>query len=121
MPYRQRYRIKLLVVSSFVTVMVILFMSPEAHTQSAQKLKSQDDIIREQMIDISKQLNVTCTECHKVENFKDSSKANFRTAKDHIRIVELLRSNGFDGKSNPVATCYMCHRGELSPAYREGM
>jgi hypothetical protein len=106
---------------SIISALAILTLGPRAYTQSAQKLKTQEEIVREEMIDISKQLNVTCTECHKVDNFKDSSKATFKAAREHMKIVQVLKNNGFDGKQGPLATCYMCHRGELRPAYREGL
>jgi nitrate/TMAO reductase-like tetraheme cytochrome c subunit len=112
---------KLFFIFSVFTVMAIMVLGPESHSQSAVKIKSQDEITRSEMTEMSRQLGVTCTECHKVENFKDSSKVNFHKAKEHMRIVELLKGGGFDGKSGPQATCYMCHRGELRPAFKEGM
>lgn len=114
-------QIKVFVILALFLGLAVLTLGPRGHTQSAQKIKSQDEIVREQMVEISRHLNVTCTECHKVENFKDSSKASFKVAKEHIQIVELLKSNGFDGKQGPLATCFMCHQGALKPAYKEGM
>jgi hypothetical protein len=32
---------------------------------------------------------------------------------------QLLIDNGFDGKRGPKADCYMCHRGDLKPKYKE--
>lgn len=99
----------------------IFVYSLQASTQSAQKIKEHDEVIREQMIEMSRHLSVTCIECHKAENFTDGSKANFQIAKKHMKLVEALKANGFDGKDGPLATCYTCHRGELKPPYKEGM
>src|SRR4051812_271711 len=110
---------KLTVILALFPAFLILSFGPRGYSQSAQKLKSQEEIVRDEMIDISRQLNVTCTECHKVDNFKDGSKATFKVAKEHIKIVEVLKNSGFDGKQGPLATCYMCHRGEVRPAFKE--
>ena len=112
---------KLAAFFSIISALAILTLGPSGYSQSAQKLKSEEEIVREEMIEISKQLNVTCTECHKVDKFKDSSKPTFKTAREHLKIVQVLKQSGFDGKQGPLATCYMCHRGELRPAYREGI
>ena len=112
---------KLFVVFFSFALVGFLFFAPKGHSQSAAKIKSHDEIIREQMIEISRQLSVTCTECHRVDNFKDNKKPSFQTAKEHMEIVLLLRAKGFDGKSGPLATCYMCHRGALKPAYTESI
>jgi hypothetical protein len=110
---------KLTVILAATAALFIMTLGPRGYTQSAQKIKSQEEIVREEMIDISRQLNVTCTECHKVDNFKDSSKGTFKVAKEHMKIVEVLRNSSFNGKQGPLATCYMCHRGELRPQYKE--
>jgi hypothetical protein len=121
MSSERKARFKLFIVFAFFTGLIILTVGPRGYTQSAQKIKSEDEIVREEMIEISKQLNVTCTECHKPDNFRDNNKPNYHIAKEHMKIVELLKANGFDGKQGPKATCYMCHRGELRPAYKENM
>jgi hypothetical protein len=73
------------------------------------------------MIVISRQLGVTCTECHNLQNFASDEKKSFKVAKDHMRIVETLHSSGFDGKKGPEASCYMCHKGQLRPDYKENL
>ena len=112
---------KLLVTVFSFSFLLLLFFAPEGRSQSAAKIKSHDEVVREEMIEMSRQLSVTCTECHRVDNFKDNAKLNFKIAKEHLEIVELLKSKGFDGKAGPMATCYMCHRGALKPAYKENM
>lgn len=86
-----------------------------------QKIKATEDQIHEEMISISRQLGVTCVTCHNTANFRDGSKAEFKVALDHIQIVKLLRDNGFSGKlgQGPKADCFMCHRGVLTPDYKE--
>jgi hypothetical protein len=74
--------------------------------------------IRENMVNISRQLGVTCNYCHDVKNFRNSSLKTWKTAKDHIRIVDLLNSKGFT--KGPRVDCYLCHRGQAVPDYREG-
>ena len=112
---------KLFAIIIFFSLLGALFFSPEGRTQSAAKIKSHDERIREEMVVISRQLSVTCTECHRVDNFKDDKKASFQKAKEHMEIVQLLKSKGFDGKQGPLASCFMCHQGALKPAYKENL
>lgn len=98
---------------------IMLIMSPKGYSESASKLKTNEEKIRQEMIVISRQLGVTCTECHNIQNFASDEKKTFKVSKDHIRITETLRANGFDGKKGPEATCYMCHQGKLQPNYKE--
>jgi hypothetical protein len=97
----------------------MLILSPKGYSESASKLKTNEDITRQEMIVISRQLGVTCTECHNVQNFASDEKKSFKVGKDHMRITETLRKSGFDGKKGPEATCYMCHQGKIRPEYKE--
>lgn len=110
---------KSLIVFGAALFVVMLILSPRAYTESAAKMKTNEDKIRDEMIVISRQLGVTCTECHNVQNFASADKKTFKVSKDHMRIVETLRGNGFDGKKGPEANCYMCHQGKLHPDYKE--
>ena len=94
---------------------------PAAQAQSPQKLKAQEDEMRAQMMTMSRHLGVTCTTCHKTENFKSDEIPAFKVAKAHIKLTQLLIDNGLDGsaKDRPKADCYMCHRGQLVPDYKE--
>ncbi|MEQ1879000.1 MAG: hypothetical protein ABL958_20340 [Bdellovibrionia bacterium] len=74
---------------------------------------------REAMVKISRQLGVTCNHCHDVKDFKDAKLENFKIAKEHMRVVELLNTQGFTGKKAPKADCFMCHRGKAMPDYKE--
>jgi cytochrome c peroxidase len=93
----------------------LLTLVPQGHSQSAATLKKQEETIREAMIQITKELGTTCTECHQVNNFKDDSKPSFKTALKHLKLVSVLKANGMDGITDPVANCFVCHRGELHP------
>ena len=110
---------KSLVVFGAAIFIIMLILSPKAHTESVSKMMASDDKTRQEMIVVSRQLGVTCAECHNVQNFSSDEKKSFKIAKDHMRIVQTLRSNGFDGKKGPEATCYMCHQGDLHPDYKE--
>src|SRR4051812_20190773 len=107
---------KSLVVFGTAVFIVLLILSPKAYTESAEKMKTNEEIVRQEMIVISRQLGVTCNECHNIQNFASNEKKSFKVSKDHMRIVETLHANGFDGKKGPTASCYMCHQGKLTPA-----
>ncbi len=90
----------------------LLLFSTAGKTQSAEIFKKEQEIVRIQMVQLSRELGVTCTECHSSKNFKDGSKATYKIAKDHMKTVEILRNNGFNGKKYPEASCFMCHQGK---------
>ncbi len=72
---------------------------------------------RQQMIEWSQQLQVTCIHCHDAKNYKDGSMKAFKVAKGHSEIVQLLNR---DYKNKiPKVDCYMCHRGKAIPDYKE--
>lgn len=98
-----------------------LGLSPhfQARAESAQKIKVKEDEIRQSMVTISRQLGVTCTECHNMKKLTDDSLKSFQVAREHMKIVEMLKLNGMDGKKGPEASCYMCHRGQMSVPYKE--
>lgn len=110
---------KSLVLVSAALVIVMLLLSPKGHGESPAQFKESETKTREEMIVIARQLGVTCTECHNVQNFASDEKKTFKIAKDHMRIVATLKANGFDGKKGPEASCYMCHQGDLKPDYKE--
>lgn len=110
---------KSLILLGAAIYIVMMILSPKGYTESASKLKVSEEKIRQEMIVMSRQLGVTCSECHNVQNFTSDEKISFKVAKDHLRIVESLRASGFDGKKGPEASCYMCHKGELRPSYKE--
>lgn len=103
---------KILLQSAIVCLGVLLF-SLGARPESAESFKNEQEIVRVQMVQLSRELGVTCTECHSAKNWKDGSKQTFKIAKDHLKTVEVLRANGFNGKIYPEASCYMCHQGKL--------
>ncbi len=95
----------------------LLVMTPNVQSESPKKIIEHEERIRSEMLVISKELGVTCTECHNLKNFSSPDKRLFQISREHIRIVNLLRESGFDGKVGPLATCYMCHRGLLKPEF----
>lgn len=107
------------VIVLFSALIVALFLlSPPVHSQGVQKIKTDEDSIRESMTKLTREIGVTCTECHNVKDFKDDAKPNFRVGLEHIKITQMLKENGFNGKNGPEASCYMCHKGELKPKYK---
>ncbi len=108
-------------------ILILIFSLPNsasflvnfAKADSAQKIKIKEEEIRQNMITISRQLGVNCTECHNMKKLSDDSLKNFQVARDHIKAVEILKANGMDGKKGPEASCYMCHRGQLKIPYKE--
>ncbi|MBX3041075.1 MAG: hypothetical protein KF789_10255 [Bdellovibrionaceae bacterium] len=104
--------------SIFLTCLALGFvvlLSPAAKTQSARDLKTSEEQIRKEMLQITKELGTTCTECHNVNDFKSAAKPSFGIAAKHMKLVAAMKANGFDGKNGPEANCYMCHRAELKP------
>jgi hypothetical protein len=110
---------KSLIVFGSAIFVVMLILSPKAHTESAAALKTNEEKVRQDMIVISRQLGVTCNECHNVQNFAAADLKSFKVSKDHMRIVATLKANGFDGKKGPEVSCFMCHQGKLHPDYKE--
>lgn len=111
-------RCALVFLFSFLTI-APLAVCPLAQAESVSNFVKNEEKIREEMVTISRELGVTCSECHKVTNFSDNSKKTFKVGLDHMKLTQMLRENGMDGKKGPTATCYMCHRGKLKPDYLE--
>lgn len=80
--------------------------------------------VRETMKQWSRQLGVTCTHCHNLDNFKDDAKPFFKISLKHKQMVKVLQEEVFSerDKGNVLKVkvdCYMCHRGKEIPAYLE--
>lgn len=104
---------------TLISTFLNLAISAQA-IESVKKLKDRETEIRESMIEMSRQLSVTCTKCHNVENFRSDEKREFKVGKEHMKLVQILIDNGMNGQKNaPKADCYMCHRGKLIPDYKE--
>lgn len=97
----------------------LLFTASLGEAESVSKFVTKEEKIREQMVTISRELGVTCTECHNVSNFASDEKKSFKVGREHMKLTQMLKDNGFDGKKGPEATCYMCHRGKLRPDFKE--
>ena len=104
-----------------IPVFMLLFpmLLSAQSSSSAATIKSNEELMREQMIVISRQLGVTCITCHNTDNFKSDSKDAFKVAKEHMKLTQGLIDMGMNGKGTAKADCYMCHRGQLKPAYQE--
>jgi hypothetical protein len=98
---------------------ISLLIGSMAQGEGVTKVITNEEKIREEMVQISRELGVTCTECHNVQNFADATKKGFQIGAQHMKLTNLIKANGFDGKKGPLMTCYMCHRGKLIPDYKE--
>lgn len=104
----------------FIFFLLISTIAPGlAWSQSAREFKAQESEIRQQMEEISRQLGVTCTACHNSGNFKSDELKAFKVSQEHMRITQMLIDKGMDGKNGPKANCFMCHRGQLQPEFRQ--
>jgi hypothetical protein len=102
------------------TCLTLLLFVPLMYAQTPDKMKKTEDDIRQEMIKISRQLGVTCTECHVTKNFRSNDKLSFKVSLAHMKIVDMLRQTGLSGKNGePEASCYTCHRGQLKFDHKE--
>jgi hypothetical protein len=76
------------------------------------------DRYRDTMIVISRQMGVTCTHCHDSKNYRDASKPTFPIAKKHMEMVDMMNAQ-FKSAFTQRVDCYMCHRGQAIPDYKE--
>ncbi|MNL01119.1 Photosynthetic reaction centre cytochrome C subunit [compost metagenome] len=100
-------------------VLLIIALGSFARAETVPQFVQKEEEIREYMIQISRELGVTCATCHNVQNFKSSDMQTYKVSKEHMKITQMLKENGFDGKKGAAANCYMCHRGKLMPDYKE--
>ncbi len=101
--------------SSLVFSVVLAFAAGDATHKMA---KDPDFAVRQDMIEISRQLGVTCTHCHDMKNLKSQTLPAWKVSKEHIRVTALLNSKeGLNG--TPKVDCYTCHRGEAKPKPEE--
>lgn len=84
----------------------------------SEKFKKEEEKVRIEMLQMSRELGVSCTECHSASNFKDPSKNQFKVALVHTKWVQVLKENGMDGKNGPEASCFTCHQGRLKFAHK---
>ena len=102
-----------------MTALIWVLTGSLVFAQTPSKLKTEEELMREQMVGMSKELGVTCTTCHNSENFKSDKKMEFKVAKEHMKLTQLLIDAGMNGQNKaPKASCYMCHRGELRPPFQ---
>lgn len=91
----------------------------QTRRQMVRKSVDPDVAMRKWMLEISRELGVTCTHCHNTKDFKDNSKDEYKVALNHIKIVEWLEKDGFyKDRRNTQVSCFMCHRGQPVPDYK---
>jgi hypothetical protein len=104
-------------ISSLLVVSAAGLLTFIAPLQLNSKTEKDADLkLREQMVQMSKELGVTCAYCHNSENFKEAKNKNFKIALEHLKITNMLNSEkAFHGK--PMITCYSCHQGHAQYQY----
>ena len=103
----------------YITSLLLLPL-PMTQAQVPEKIKQNEEEIRQNMIVISRQLGVTCSECHNIKNFADATKKSFKVSLKHQKMVDLLKLNGLSGlNGEPEASCYTCHKGKLRFSHKE--
>lgn len=104
----------------FTAIFPAFGFSESPQVAGSERLKASEEAIREQMMVISRQLGVTCSACHNLKNFASTEKPEFGVSKEHMKITQILIDSGMDGRDKrPKADCFMCHRGQLKPNYKE--
>ncbi len=88
----------------------------------AEVLQDEDLEVRARMVEWSRQIGVTCTHCHNVQNFKSFEKPAMQVAQAHSRWVQLLNREGaykITNRPGIKVDCYMCHKGQPVPDFKE--
>lgn len=105
-------------ISAFLFIIVLALAPQFVSGVGSEKFKKEEEKVRIEMLQISRELGVSCTECHLASNFKDPSKNHFKVAVAHKKWVQVLKDSGMDGKNGPEASCYTCHQGRLKFAHK---
>ncbi len=106
-------------------VMTLLHPKPASSEGTASnsgadaKTSDADLKMREYMVNISRQIGVTCNHCHNVSNFKSDKMSAYKISKHHMKLVDILNVQGMGGVKTSKVDCYMCHRGKIVPDYKE--
>lgn len=95
-----------------------LMASQKDNFKNEQFPKDMDIAQRNYMIEISRQIGVTCTYCHNLKDFKSQEKSAYKISKDHIEFVKAVNGS-LTNKLGKKMDCYMCHRGQAKPDYKE--
>ena len=80
-----------------------------------------EDVSRDELLqtmkEVSRSLGVECNFCHRTEtpDYASDEIPQKRTARRMMRMVDRLNRELFTWAGAPIATCYMCHRGESTP------
>ena len=105
--------------SSCTTLIAVFTFLCSATALSEEAFENPALKTRAYMVEISRQLGVTCTHCHNLNNFKSQEKPAWAISKKHIDLVEILNQQHRDKLGIEKADCYLCHRGKLKPDYKE--
>ncbi len=105
-------------ITVFFTLFAIFFTTAVGAKKKAPII-DQDLAMREYMVEITRQIGVTCTHCHNLKNFKDSSKDLWKVGAQHIEVVKGLNRHYLKQLGIEKVDCYMCHRGKPKPNYKE--
>jgi hypothetical protein len=99
-------------------LMILPILLAAGLSLAAKAVDPDPDLVgREAMVQISKQLGVTCAYCHNPQNFRDGHMKTFQIAKEHMRVTATLNGpQGFNGK--PKVDCYVCHQGKATVDYK---
>jgi hypothetical protein len=101
-----------------ILLLLTLLLSQTSHTTTKEGAVDPEIQIRNKMVEISRHLGVTCTECHDLKNFKSDKMPKKKTAALHMQMVDMINKE-FKGKLNFEMNCFLCHRGKLVPIYKE--
>ena len=82
-------------------------------------VKKKEEEVRKQMLQISKELGVTCAYCHNVKNWKEDNKLEWKIAAEHLKMTDAIRQYNMNGKEKIAEVgCFVCHRGEAKYKWR---
>ena len=101
------------------TLLFVIPLVSAAASNNNFGLKGDELKHREQMVEISRQLGVTCIHCHNTSDFKSDKMPTWQTAKKHMEVVEALNRDFKAQLGVKKVDCFMCHRGKHMPDYKE--
>jgi len=114
-----RPHISYIFLSAFGLFLGLYLYALEAHSQKRVEADIKNDLAtRQYMLDISKQIGVTCNYCHNVKNYKDDSMRTHQISKQHMNVVHMLNTEGFVGQNALKVDCFVCHQGKAKFKYK---
>ncbi len=101
------------IVTLFCSLLIILGASP---TRELEKHLKNEKQIRKYMLEIAKDIGVTCQYCHNLKNYKDTKLKTYQTGKKHIELVKLINHSSLLDKKTRCVICHM--ESPKPPAYK---